>query len=189
MADQSVVVHHQQGAEWAFVLVVTRSSYGRRSVTPMIFVCADCGIFATAPQLRNWQRAGLVCIYSPQPERREEMLGNAVQEFVRQVGLRSFIKERTKVGIVARAKSSSKKFDEPIQFFGITREQEPAFYWLLEHDSTAYQALRVARFLVEKHGIGALTQAEREALAEKLLTRGETLKSPGAILNAWRNQQ
>jgi hypothetical protein len=155
----------------------------------MIFCCADCGTFATAPQLRNWQRGGLVCIYNPQPERREETLANAVQEFCRQVSLRSFIKERTKVGIVARAKAQAKKYDEPLQFFGITREQEPAFYYLLEHDSTAYQGLRVAKFLVEKYQIGALTQAEREALALKLQLNGETLKSPSQILNHWQQKR
>ena len=116
------------------------------------------------------------------------MLANAVQEFCRQVGQRSFIKERTKVGIVARAKAQSKKYDEPIDFFGLTRDAEPAFFYLLEKDSTAYQALRVAKFLVEKHSIGALTQAEREALALKLQINGETLKSPQQILNHWRQQ-
>ncbi len=186
--DSSIVVHHQQGGDWALVIVCTRSQFGRRSVVPMIFCCVDCGIFATAPQLRNWQRGGLLCIYNPQPEHREEMLGNAIQEFCRQVRQRSFIRERTKVGIVARAKAASKKYDEPINFFGVTREQEPAFYFLLEHDSTAYQALRVAKFLVEKHGIGQLTQAEREALAMKLQFNGETLKSPQQILNHWRQQ-
>jgi hypothetical protein len=187
--DASIVVHHQQGAEWALVIVVTRSMYGRRTVTPMIFCCADCGIFATAPQLRNWQRGGLVCVYSVAPERREEMLSNAVQEFCRQVGQRSFIRERTKVGIVAQAKARSKKYDEPLEFFGLNREQEPAFFWLLEKDSTAYQALRVAKFLAEKYRIGELTQTEREALATKLLTNGETLKSPNAILNHWQQNR
>jgi hypothetical protein len=163
--------------------------YGRRTATPMIFCCSDCGIFAAAPQLKNWQRAGLVCVYTVAPERREEILSNAVQEFCRQVGLRSFVKERTKVGIAARGKARSKAYDEPLEFFGLNREQEPAFFWLLEKDSTAYQALRVAQFLAEKYRIGELTQAEREALATKLLTNGETLKSPHQILHAWRQQQ
>jgi len=184
--ESSIVVENQEGADWALVITATRSAYGRRSVVPMIFVSADCGDFAACPQLKNWARAGLVCIYNPPPTHREEILKNAVAEYVRQVSLRSFIAERSKVGILARHRAS--KSEKPIEFFGLTRESEPALFWLCDRSSSAYQALRVCRYLVEKHSIGALTQEEREAAAMKHLLQGETPKHPSQILNAWRQQ-
>ncbi len=173
----SIVVHHQEGTDWALVIVATRSEYGRRELTPMIFANNGCGIFAVAPQLRSWARSGRVFLYDPPPERREEILGNAVQEFCRQVSLRSFIRERSKVGIVARAKASRPVFNDPPEGFELSREREPAFYYLCEKSETACQAVRVARYLIQKHGIGSLTQSERDALAQKLLTHGESLKN------------
>jgi len=175
MSQISVVVQHVESDSWALVLVATRSKYGRRSITPMIFVNAGCGIFAVAPSLKQWVRAGLVCVYDPPAERRAEVLDNAVAEFVRQVSLRSFIKERSKVGIVARAKARSEDFNDPPEGFDLNREQEPALFWLCSKSETACQAMRVLRYLITKNHIGALTQHEREALAEKVLMRGNTL--------------
>jgi hypothetical protein len=186
--QQSVIVQHVENADWALVLVATRSEYGRRIITPMIFCCEGCGIFATAPNLRQWIRAGLVYVYNPPPERREEILTNAVTEFVRQVSLRSFIKERSKVGIVARLKAKTEQVVPP-QGFELSEAIEPALFWLCARNETASQAVKVLSYLITKNHIGALTQAEREALGTKLLTRGETLKSPTAILNAWRNHE
>src|SRR5271169_5363314 len=117
--ENSIVVEHTEGADWALVIVCTRSAYGRRYLTPMIFVNADCGLFGACPQLKNWVRGGLVSLYNTPPERRVEILKNAVGDFVRQVSLHSFVKERSKVGIVARSKARKKEFDEPINFFGL----------------------------------------------------------------------
>jgi len=186
MSENSIVVEHQEGSDWALVITATRSAYGRRSVVPMLFIIDGCGDFAECPQLRNWARGGLLCIYNPAPEKREALLKNCIAEYVRQCSLRTFIKERSKVGIVARARAS--KSEKPVEFFGLTRESEPALFWLCDRSATAYQALRVARYLVEKNHIGELTQGEREAAAMKHITRGETLKSPTQILNAWRSQ-
>jgi hypothetical protein len=188
MLQSSVVVQHVEGTDWALVLVATRSEYGRRSITPMIFACEGCGIFAVAPTLRRWIRAGQLYVYNPPPERREEILNNAVSEFVRQVSLRAFIRERSKVGIVARVRARSNDFNEPPEGFELNREQEPALFYLCEKSETACQALRVLRFLINKNHIGALTRAEREAIGKKLLTRDDVLKSPNQILNQWRQQ-
>ena len=185
--QQSVITQHVEGSDWALVLVATRSEYGRRSITPMIFANDACGIFATAPNLKQWIRAGLVYVYNPPPERREEILSNAVTEFVRQISLRSFIKERSKVGIVARLKAKTEQVVPP-QGFELSEAIEPALFWLCSRNETALQAVKVLSYLITKNHIGALTQAERDALGTKLLTRGETLKSPGAILNAWRQK-
>jgi hypothetical protein len=176
MTQQSVVVQHVENADWALVLVATRNEYGRRSLTPMIFACEGCGIFAVAPSLKQWVRSGLVYVYAPPPERREEILNNAVTEFVRQVSLRSFIKERSKVGIVARVRARSEDFSNPPEGFDLGREQEPALFWLCEKSETACQAIRVLRYLITKNHIGALTQHERELIGTKLMTRGETLR-------------
>jgi hypothetical protein len=173
----SVVVQHQENADWALVLVATRSEYGRRSITPMIFANDGCGIFAVAPQLKVWVRAGLVSLYNPPIERREELLGNAVIEFVRQVSLRSYICERSKVGIVARAKARREDFNDPPEGFELSSATEPAFFWLCEKSENAVQAMRVLRYLIDKNKIGALTQAEREALGQRLLTKGESLQN------------
>ena len=171
-----IVVEHQEGGEWALVLTANRSEYGRRSITPMIFANDGCGIFAVCPQLKIWMRAGLISLYNPPPDRREELLENAVIEFVRQVSLRSFIKERSRVGIVARAKARREEFNIAPEGFELSREMEPAYYWLYERSEAAVQAMRVARYLIEKNHIGALTQEEREAQGIRLLTHGETLK-------------
>jgi hypothetical protein len=186
--QSSVVVQHVEGSDWALVLVAIRSEYGRRSITPMIFSCEGCGIFATAPNLKQWIRAGLVYVYNPPAERREEILNNAVTEFVRQVSLRSFIKERSKVGIVARLKAKTEQVVPP-QGFELSEATEPALFWLCSRNETASQAIKVLSYLITKNHIGALTQAERELFATKLMTRGETMKSPTRILNAWKGSR
>ncbi len=175
--QKSVIVQHVEGADWALVLVATRGDYGRRSIVPMIFCNKDCGIFAVAPMLNQWLRAGLVFQYNPPPDRREEILKNAVNEFVRQVGLRSFICERSSVGMVARAKARSDDFNKPPEGFELHREAEPAFFWLWEKSDAAEQAMRVARYLIQKNSIGALTLSEREALGQRFITQGEMLKN------------
>src|SRR5271157_1303584 len=186
--QKSVIVEHTEGTDWALVLVATRSEYGRRSITPMIFANEGCGIFAVAPNLKTWVRSGLVYVYNPPQERREEILHNAVQEFVRQVALRSYICERSRVGIVARAKARPQAFDFPPPGFETNREQEPALWWLCEKSENAVQAVRVLRYLIDKNKIGELTQAERNAIGERLITRGESLKSVNSKLNSWRQQ-
>lgn len=174
---KSCVVQHVEGSDWALVIVATRSDYGRRDIVPMIFCNTGCGIFAVAPQLKQWIRAGLVCEYNPPPERREEILSNAVTEFVRQVAQRSFIVERSKVGIVAKAKAKRSDFDVPAEGFELSREREPAFFWLFEKHEMAIQAMRVLRYLVDKTKLGVLSQAERDAQATKLLTKQNGLSA------------
>ena len=83
--QNSVVVQHQEGGDYALVLVAMRSDYGRRSIESMIFCCEGCGVFAVAPMLHQWAKAGLVYLFNPPQDRREEMLTNAVGEFVRHV--------------------------------------------------------------------------------------------------------
>jgi hypothetical protein len=51
--QNSVVVQHQEGGDYALVLVAMRSDYGRRSIESMIFVCEGCGVFAAAPMLHQ----------------------------------------------------------------------------------------------------------------------------------------
>jgi hypothetical protein len=175
--QQSVVVQHQEGSDWALVLVATRSDYGRRSIMPMIFANSGCGVFAVAPQLKAWMHSGLISLYDPPPERREELLANAVQESVRHISLRSFIAERSKVGIIARAKACREDFNHPPEGFELNRATEPVFFWLAEKSENAVQAMRVLRYLINKNKIGTLTQSELEKLGERLLTRGESLKN------------
>jgi hypothetical protein len=175
--QRSVVVQHIEGVDYALILVATRNDYGRRDICPMIFCNKGCGIFAVAPMLHQWMRAGLVFQYDPPPDQRAEILKNATNEFTRQVSLRSFIVERSGVGIVGRAKARGSEFDKPPEGFELHREQEPAFFWLFEKTDAAEQAMRVLRYLIQKNGIGELTQSEREAIGMKSLTKGETLKN------------
>lgn len=172
--DRSVVVEHVEGADWALVLTANRSEYGRRYIVPMIFCNDGCGIFATAPNLKSWQRAGLVFVYNPPQDRREEMLKNAVAEFVRTMSHRSEIVERSRVGIVARAKASKQDFNNPPEGFALSEASEPALFWLCSRNETAVQAMRVLRYLIGKHKIGALTQAESEEINRKLVLSGGT---------------
>jgi hypothetical protein len=171
--DRSVVVEHVEGTDWALVLTANRSEYGRRYIVPMIFANDGCGIFATAPNLKSWQRAGLVFVYNPPPDRREEMLKNAVAEFVRTMAHRANILERSRVGIVARAKASRQEFNNPPEGFSLSEASEPALYWLCSRNETAVQAMRVLRYLIGKHNIGALTQAESDAIGKRLILKGE----------------
>ena len=172
MYSRGVVVQHVEGTDWSLVLTATRNEYGRREIVPMIFCCDGCGIFAVAPNLKSWVRAGLVFIYNPPPERREELLKNAVAEFVRAVSLRTNILERSAVGIVARAKARSEKMVPPAGF-EISEATEPAFHWLASRNETAVQALKVLTYLCNKHKLGALTQSEVDALGERLVKKGE----------------
>lgn len=169
---RSVVVQHVEGGDWSLVLVANRNEFGRRSITPMIFACDGCGIFAVAPQLKSWMRAGLVFLYNPPPDRREEILKNAVAEFCRAVHSRTNILERSAVGIVARAKAARSEFTAAPAGFFISEETEPAYYWLASRSETAAQSMRVLNYLITKHKLGALTQAEADALGEKLIRRG-----------------
>jgi hypothetical protein len=175
--QKSVVVQHIEGGDFALILVATRSDYGRRSIVPMIFANKGCGVFAVAPQLNQWIKAGLVFQYDPPPDQRAELLKNAVNEFIRQVALRSFICERSSVGIVGRAKARSEKFDTPPEGFELSHLTEPAFFWLFEKSDAAVQAIRVLRYLIDKNKIGELTQSERETIGQKFITQGETLKN------------
>jgi hypothetical protein len=143
----------------------------------MIFTVKGCGLFAVAPMLKQWERAGLVFTYDPPPDQRAELLKNAVTEFVRQVSLRSFIVERSGVGIVGRAKARGEEFDNPPEGFELSQQTEPAFAWLFSKTDAAVQAMRVLRYLIVKNGIGELTQSERESIGMKHLTKGETLKN------------
>jgi hypothetical protein len=170
--QSSVVVEHVEGAEWALVLAASRGEYGRRSITPMIFVNEGCGVFAVCPMTKAWIRAGYIFSYNPSVEMREALLKNAVQEFVRQVSLRSNILERSRVGIVARAKASPDRFCDPPKGFELNAATEPAFMWLFERSEVAQQAMRVARYLIEKHNLGHLTQAEIETIGGRLIRKG-----------------
>lgn len=186
MQTNSVVVQHQENADWALVLVAMRNGYGRRSLESMIFCCEGCGVFACAPQLKQWAHAGLVYVYNPPPDRREEMLTNAVGEFIRHVSLRSFILERSKVGIVARAKARNIELVPP-KNFELSRETEPAFWWLAERSETASQALKVISYLIAKNKLGDLSQQEIESIGIKLVTKGDRLKNVNAP-SIWRRQ-
>jgi hypothetical protein len=137
----------------------------------MIFANDGCGIFAVAPNLKAWTKAGLVFVYNPLPERREELLGNAVTEFVRAVTLRTNILERSRVGVIARAKARNEQVVPP-QGFVLSEATEPAFYWLASRSETAMQALKVLSYLINKWKLGALTQAEADALGERLVKQG-----------------
>jgi len=180
--QQSIVVEHQEGSDFALVIVASRNDYGRREIVPMIFAAEGCGILAAAPMLKMWVKAGLLALYNPPVHKREELLRNAVVEFVRQVALRSFIRERSKVGIVARAKARREEFNNSIEGFEINAAREPAFSWLFERSENVQQALRVARYLISKNRIGELTLAERETHGEKLLAGGDRFK----VVNSWR---
>jgi len=138
----------------------------------MIFACEGCGIFAVCPMTKAWQRAGQVFIYSPPADMREQLLDNAIGEWVRQVGMCSNILERSRVGIVARAKASPARFDDAPAGFELSAQTEPAYYWLFSRSEPAVQAMKVARYLIEKWNLGRLTQAETEAINEKLIRRG-----------------
>ncbi len=173
MFERSVVVEHQEGADWALVLTANRNTYGRRYIVPMIFANDGCGIFAVCPSLKTWVRSGQLFIYNPPPDRREELLKNAVSEFVRAVSLRTNVLERSRVGIVARAKAKPEQFNNPPQGFAISEATEPALWWLCSRNETAAQAMRVLRYLIEKHKLGELTQAEADALGERLIKKGQ----------------
>jgi hypothetical protein len=172
MYQRSVIVEHQDGGDWALVLTANRNEFGHRDIVPMIFANEGCGLFAVAPQLKSWVRAGLVFIYSPPVDRREEILKNAVGEFVRAVGQRTNVLERSRVGIVARAKAARAEFTAAPKGFSISEATEPAFWWLCSRSETAAQSMRVLNYLIGKHKLGALTQAEADALGEKIIKRG-----------------
>jgi hypothetical protein len=172
MYQRSVIVEHVEGSEWALVLTANRNEFGRRDIVPMIFANDGCGLFAVAPQLKSWVRAGLVFIYNPPQDRREEILKNAVGEFCRAVQQRTNILERSRVGIVARAKAARAEFTTAPKGFAISEATEPAFWWLASRNETAAQSVKVLNYLITKHKLGALTQAEADALGEKLIKRG-----------------
>jgi hypothetical protein len=138
----------------------------------MIFANDGCGALAVAPQLKSWVRAGLVFVYNPPPDRREEALKNAVNDFVRQVSNRTNVLERSRVGIVARAKARSDNFNSPPPGFALSEATEPALFWLCSRSESAVQAMRVLRYLIQKHNLCALTQTEIEALGERIV-KGE----------------
>jgi hypothetical protein len=138
----------------------------------MLFTCDGAPTFAVAPQLRSWSKAGLIFVYNSLPDHREQLLKNATDDFIRAVALRSNFLERSRVGIVARAKARNEQVIPP-QGFEISEATEPAFWWLASRSEPAGQALRVLSYLISKHKLGELTQAEREELGTRLIKRGE----------------
>src|SRR6266404_4249085 len=133
--SRCVIAQHQEAGDWSFVLVAVRNAYGRRNITAMIFTCDGAGILAVAPQLRAWVKAGLVFVYNSPPDRREELLKNATDEFIRAVALRTNILERSRVGIVARAKAKNEQVIPP-QGFILSEATEPALLWLCSRNET-----------------------------------------------------
>jgi hypothetical protein len=158
--QRSVIAQHIEGGDYALILVATQNDDGSRQIVPMIFCCKGCGIFAVAPQLNQWIKSGLVFQYDPQTEHGAELLKNATNEFVRQIGLKSVIAERSSVGIVARVKAQSETIDTPPAGFELNREKEPAFFWLFEKTDAAPQAMRVLKYLIAKNGIGEISDVK-----------------------------
>jgi hypothetical protein len=60
--------------------------------------------------------------------------------------------------------------------FELSREREPAFFYLADQSETARQAVKILSYLITKHHIGDLTQQEREAIGTKLLVDKDVLK-------------
>jgi hypothetical protein len=148
--EQCVAVQHVENSDWALVLFATSLC----EIIPMIFYMGS-GIFETAPQLKQWRREGRVFQFdSVLPERREELLKNAVTEFVHHIARQYTVVERSSVGIVARIRARAE--DEPKSANALAwLEKEPAFKWLYERTDAASQAMKVLKYLVEKNKIGA----------------------------------
>lgn len=146
---QSVIVQHTS-ENYAFVLVATRSE----GIVPMIFINKGCDLFAAAPMLDQWVKAGLLYEYDKPPVLREEILKNAVTEYVRVISRCTDIVARNIVRVVPpRVKvSSDEDFDLPPDF-ELDQEKEPAFFWLFQKADVAVQAMRIIKYLMDKHKI------------------------------------
>jgi hypothetical protein len=145
--EQCVVVQHVENSDWALVLFATSLC----EIIPMIFYMGS-GIFETAPQLKQWRREGRVFQFDSVPERHEELLKNAVTEFVQHIARQYTVVERSSVGIAARIRARAEDATaDRIAWL----EKEPAFKWLYERTDAAPQAMKVLKYLVEKNKIGA----------------------------------
>lgn len=172
MTNSAVIVEHCEKGEWALVLVAMRTATGKRTLTAMIFVNDGTGVFATCPHTKGWAQAGHIQVFEPPEARRDEMLKNAVSEFVAHVAREFNVLDRSRVGIVARVKSQAAKFNDAPPGFELKQYQEPAYAWLFERSEIAVDAMRVLRVLIKQHYLGELTQAEREGIGERLIRKG-----------------
>jgi len=167
-----VAVEHVEAGDWALVLTASRTG-DERYFTPFLFACDTAGLFATCPNADIWARQGLLRIFKTQgltPEIREELLRNSITDIFRQIGAVCSILERVRVGIVPKMKATG--YDQALPGFKLDTEQ--AFRWLYEHKrgENAVSAMRICRYLADKHGIGRLSLSELNNLAERKIRKG-----------------
>jgi hypothetical protein len=166
-----VVVTHVDD-DWALVLSASRTG-DQRYFTPFVFAFDTAGLFSTCPDADIWARQGLVRIFKAQglsADARKELLENAVADTVQRIHTCARVFEHKKVGLVQRMKASAYTKALP----GFSLGTEHAYCWLYEHKKgeQAVAAMKICRYLADKHKIGALSIAELEAFAEaKLLNQ------------------
>jgi hypothetical protein len=167
-----VVVSHVEKDEWALVLTAQRKGE-RRIFTPFLFAFSDIGLFASCPNTDLWARSGLIRIFKADnrtADVRRELLKNAVDDALQGITQCSRVLEYRRVGIVQKLLSTN--FNDALPDFDLGAEY--AFRWLFEHKSgtNAVAAMRVCRYLADKHNIGRLSPAEIEELTTYKVLKG-----------------
>lgn len=172
MTSFCVVVEHQEAADWALVLTASRTG-DRRFFTPFLFACDSVGLFAACPNADIWARRNKLRVFKTHgltPTVCEELLKNAVADLLGQIRQVSSVLEHTRVGLITKVKAMG--YDQALPNFSL--DDEPAFRWLYEHKrgESAVQAMRVCRYLADKHGLGKLSLQELERIATHRIMKG-----------------
>ena len=171
--DKAVIAIHQE-PDWAVLIVANRKPSGLRIITPFILISQHSPLFAVCPHLAAWGASGLIRVLRTgllSDHQREQVLANAIQDLLREIGARGDVLQVATTGTIRNLMSLG--FKEPLETF--VMGEEPALRWLCtcsygDTAKRAQQAIRLARYLADKHGLDRRTIHEvEEQEAQKLL--------------------
>lgn len=171
--DKAVVAIHQE-SDWAVLIVANRKPSGLRIITPFILLSQHSPLFAVCPNLAAWGASGLIRVLHTgllHDHQREQVLTNAVEDLLREIGARGDVLQVARTGTIRNLMSLG--FKEPLETF--VMGEEPALRWLCtcsygDTAKRAQQAIRLVRYLADRHGLDRRTLREvEEQQAQSLL--------------------
>jgi hypothetical protein len=164
---KAVVVTYRERDDWALILIAWRDQFGQRGISPLIIVPQ------TSVMLLGLCGAGTYVLPTAHVKEslREECLKNAVADYVRQAREEYMrVIEQASPGLIQNLRTLS--YDEATSGFQVP--VDAAFRRLCNSrvSDKAMAALRLVRFLADKHKLGEPTLEESDNVAvNKLLNQ------------------
>lgn len=166
--DAVIAYHIEPNHDWALMIIASRNGADRR-ITPMLVAMQHTMMAALCPS------SG--CHILPCEHMSDAVRSNLLEAFVNQYIEQSYrdlhVCDVAQTGFINNIRALG--FDEALKNFNPVYTR--AFYWLYDSEiggEAALKALRLARFLADKHGLSALTAAEQERIGTTNVVKGRT---------------